>query len=531
MHILNPDKEPLPWRAYCTNQPSTFFTTDLPASAQISTQAPLSSSPRVTRPPFPPNNLEDLPPAGLFIGVFSVDSAFERRMLIRTTWASHDRSRAGAGQGDGGIGTSRTIVRFVLGQPRKAWERRIKLEMEMYNDIVILPVAENMNSGKTHTFFSWAYLNAWVPPVYTDSRLPPPRFSYSDHTSIPPTLAPHDPVQAWRDQALNETQYWVRPDYVVKADDDAFVMLAELESRLRYELHAKLDKRGYPIEDESVQPEAGHFSPPHHVPANITADPLVYWGYLITNRFNTFMAGELYSLSWSLTEWVAKSPEVKTLIKGAEDKQTAKWMKIHPQAQRVRWVTERCWMYDHPRSGTVYGHGFLFPSEATRVRRAIISQAEKPTAEDTNNSIPSTTVSLPTPLQWAYSSVSTWGVRYSPPLPDMKTSHSVEALVEGSEMSTIREGSAMTPDYAWVHREGRIKQYEGKRVGGTIVVHFIKKNLWFLETALALLEGEDYSESEQLQMRDPSQLELSSRTIHLPSSLINRTSKSKRILR
>ena len=51
-------------------------------------------------------------------------------MLVRTTWASHPRSRDGAGPGDDGAGTSRTIVRFILGQPRKDWERQVKLEME-----------------------------------------------------------------------------------------------------------------------------------------------------------------------------------------------------------------------------------------------------------------------------------------------------------------------------------------------------------------------------------------------------------------
>lgn len=55
----------------------------------------------------------------------------------------------------------------------------------------------------------------------------------------------------------------------------------------------------------------------------------------------------------------------------------------------------------------------------------------------------------------------------------------------------------MTPEYAWTHREGRKKRYEGKRLGGTVVVHFIKKHMWFLETALALLEGDDYSEFEK----------------------------------
>jgi len=81
-------------------------------------------------PVFPPPNFDSLPPAGVFVGVFSIDSAFERRELVRTTWANHPRSRDGAGLGDDGIGTSRTIVRFVLGQPRKEWERRVKLEME-----------------------------------------------------------------------------------------------------------------------------------------------------------------------------------------------------------------------------------------------------------------------------------------------------------------------------------------------------------------------------------------------------------------
>lgn len=46
-----------------------------------------------------------------------------------------------------------------------------------------------------------------------------------------------------------------------------------------------------------------------------------------------------------------------------------------------------------------------------------------------------------TPSAWAHSSVSTFGVRYDPPLPDLSPSHSVEALVEGSEMSMLREGA------------------------------------------------------------------------------------------
>ena len=46
-----------------------------------------------------------------------------------------------------------------------------------------------------------------------------------------------------------------------------------------------------------------------------------------------------------------------------------------------------------------------------------------------------------TPSAWAHSSVSTFGVRYDPPLPDLSPAHGVEALVEGSEMSMLREGA------------------------------------------------------------------------------------------
>ncbi|KAF5385320.1 hypothetical protein D9615_001504 [Tricholomella constricta] len=531
IYILNPDKEPLPWRAYCSN-PSLSAQYDAFPLTDHSSESSSSTNP----PPFPPTNLDTLSPAGLFVGVFSIDSSFERRMFVRTTWATHPRSRDGAGEGDDGVGTSRTIVRFILGQPRKDWERRIKLEMETYNDIIILPITENMNSGKTHTFFSWAAINAWVPPVYSNSTISPPLFSYSNHTASPPSLAPHDSYLTWQDQHLGTAMSWVRPDFVVKVDDDSFVMLAELEARLRVELHA--------------QPRSNHESTPpfssilstetssatgntstegltltaqdmqHHPLAGITApqvvdDPLVYWGYLVTNRLHKFMAGELYALSWSLVDWSAKDPAVKGLTKGAEDKQTAKWMKLHPRSNQVRWVSERCWIYDHPRSGTVYAHGFLYPSEATRVKRSMLNHLDEALIDaltSPTNAIGGSTP--PTPASWAYSSVSTFGVRYVPPLPELSTKHSVEALVEGSDMSMIREGSPMTPEYAWTHREGRRKRYEGKRVGGTVVVHFIKKNIWYLETALALLEGEEQSEFEKFQTRELEKAALA----RLPSS-------------
>ena len=250
--------------------------------------------------------------------------------------------------------------------------------------MIILPISENMNSGKTHAFFTWASTEAWVPPVpssfegnHTAS------YSYSStaaNFTIP--VAKHDPKHVRMEWKKTGTQTpWVRPDFVSKVDDDSFVMLAELEARLRIELHAKTRA---PHDDplRSRQPDAddNHSeaqNPDIHVTdtadpiANTTAalyerqihapnsvpippsprdDPLVYWGYLVKNQF---MAGELYSLSWSIVKWVAKDLTVKGLTRGKEDKQVAKWMRIHPRHSEVRWKSERCWIYDHPRAGTV----------------------------------------------------------------------------------------------------------------------------------------------------------------------------------
>jgi len=148
----------------------------------------------------------------------------------------------------------------------------------------------------------------------------------------------------------------------------------------------------------------------------------------------------------------------------------------------------------------VYAHGFLYPSEATRIKRSMMDYIDRTFMDVFASPTNAADSSAPaTPAAWAYSSVSTFGVRYVSPLPELSVKHSVEALVEGSDMSMIREGSPITPEYAWVHREGRRKRYEGKRVGGTVVVHFIKKNIWYLETALALLDGEEQSEHEKFQ--------------------------------
>lgn len=338
-----------------------------------------------------------------------------------------------------------------------------------FNDMVILPIAENMNNGKTHAYFSWAASHAWVPPPTTS--LP---FSYTNETREAPPLAAHDPRPE-----PGAPADWVRPDYVLKADDDSFIMLAELEGRLRVEMHAVISdsKNSY-----------------HSRTTSAIEDPLVYWGYLVKNKF---MGGEMYALSWSVVQWIAQSEATKALTRGAEDKLVARWVLMHPRAGDVRWKNEHCWIYDHPKAGTVYSHGFLFPSEASRVRRQLTQDPLKKPSPPTDQD------------GFSHSSVSQFGTRYTPPSPNLTPLQSVEALVEGSAMSMVAissrlEDPSLEPsvalqrsvDRAWREREGRKERYEHKKLGGTVLVHFIKKNEWWEETALALLGGDDVIKSD-----------------------------------
>jgi hypothetical protein len=122
----------------------------------------------------------------------------------------------------------------------------------------------------------------------------------------------------------------------------------------------------------------------------------------------------------------------------------------------------------------------------------------------------------PFELQWrggknwasTYSTVSHFGTPYTPPLSYLSSSQQVEALIEGSEMSLLsllhaanHRNAQVRPDWmraadeeelvekVFDRRPSRAERFrhDPKERGGTVVVHFIKKEAWFLETALALL--------------------------------------------
>ncbi|ORX33532.1 hypothetical protein BD324DRAFT_639680 [Kockovaella imperatae] len=483
-YILEPDKQALPWRAYCSSDYPTLYSLQhtrdplgesfgpgssehpLPPPTYLdhshlpphgSTDAhrslfPFGSSDTLTlKPltsdmsawPFPGQStaprageiqsaLSDTPPVGVFVGVFTYDAAVARRNMIRMSYASHARSRK--------VGSKSVRLRFIMGRPSHRHRKAVELEMEAFNDIVILDIPENMNQGKTHAYFTWAAEHAMVDDYdFATYDLPVPA-SQSDVAARP------KPVQKGER----------RPDYIVKADDDSFIMLGELERRLR-----------------------------------VIPRKMAYWGYLVKNKF---MGGQCYALSLDLAEYVASFPPLRQMTHGKEDKLVSRWMTVHPQKENIVWVSEKCGIYDHPRAGTVYSHGFLFPSEIAKTRE------EQSTGLDTE-----TTLLRGGLLADAYSTVSKFGVPFRP-LRGIKTAEqNVESLVEGSPLSKLRDypqGPASVPESEWrvksntekvstlfdmrPSRSSRFLDDADER-GGTVVVHYIKKREWFIETMVALL--------------------------------------------
>ena len=81
------------------------------------------------------------------------------------------------------------------------------------------------------------------------------------------------------------------------------------------------------------------------------------WSDLVSTTIdlvkNSFMGGECYGMSLDLVRYIAEYEPLRKMIKGKEDKLASKWIRMHPQRDEIVWVSERCAIYDHPKSGTV----------------------------------------------------------------------------------------------------------------------------------------------------------------------------------
>lgn len=132
------------------------------------------------------------------------------------------------------------------------------------------------------------------------------------------------------------------------------------------------------------------------------------------------MGGEIYAVSADLVQYIATYKPILQYTIGAEDKRVAKWMRIHPNKSEINWITERCWIYDSPKAGTTYSHGFLFPDEVERIRlegRRGIPEEER--------------VRRGGELSQSWSTVTGWKEEYETPVKEMTIEEEVEALIEG----------------------------------------------------------------------------------------------------
>lgn len=394
IYILNPDKEPLPWRTYCQQQM-----------------------------PFPHQFADALAPVNIVVGVMTIDSKYERRNVIRSTYAKHTLPVNKDGKPSANV-----QVKFILGRVRKAHAKRVALEMEAYNDIVVLDMDETQSARKTLSFFQWAAENATVPflrPLgpakdfkgnIADTFIPTTKTpgglsnwaydaSQTDHPN-PPLDAPSSFVENDSEKMRYQVA-WRNVDYVVKADDDTFIVLSELERHLR------------------VSPRR-----------------MTYWGYLVKNWF---MGGEAYALSHDLVQWLANSPEASRTAKGKEDTRTPQWLAMHPNRSSINWVSEHCWIYDHPKGNSPYAHGFLFPDQVERIKleaRHGLSEQEIAYRGGERRA-------------QSYSTVSKWHQKYTPPRSDLTVEEELEALVEGGgrwEGAWVRNPDGSSSQ-TWMHRD------------------------------------------------------------------------------
>ena len=102
----------------------------------------------------------------------------------------------------------------------------------------------------------------------------------------------------------------------------------------------------------------------------------------------------------------------------------------------------------NPSINFSYSHGFLYPSEVKRVQRDVKFDLEYRTTQqvDSTDATLGSVASTPfgpygvSPTSWSRSTVSSFGVPYAAPMADLTIGQSIEALVEGSELSRLREG-------------------------------------------------------------------------------------------
>jgi hypothetical protein len=104
-----------------------------------------------------------------------------------------------------------------------------------------------------------------------------------------------------------------------------------------------------------------------------------------------------------------------------------------------------------------------------------------------------------------WSTVSPYNHPYIPPAIGLTVPQQIEALIEGSPLSMLhrhnhpaqiahsakqeRDAGTMRAKVgrAWADRPSRSERMKGSEMGSTVLIHKVKKDEWWMDTALALL--------------------------------------------
>ncbi|XP_078168508.1 uncharacterized protein LOC144563007 [Carex rostrata] len=212
----------------------------------------------------------------LLIGIITLPDRYERRHLLRTIYSLQTYNPA----------TAHVDIRFVFCNLKTREQNVfIALEIMKFNDIIIMNCTENMDDGKTYKFLSG------VPDLY-------------------------------RDQPYN---------YVMKADDDAYIRLDSLVESLK-------DKSRVDMYYGLVMPcDKENFFP-----------------------FPPFMSGMGYVLSWDLIEWMAQSDFRSDDTEGGpEDMWTGKLLNENEKGKNRYDNAPRMYDYKGPSPSTCFRHEYV----------------------------------------------------------------------------------------------------------------------------------------------------------------------------
>ncbi|GAB4838229.1 hypothetical protein Ancab_027760 [Ancistrocladus abbreviatus] len=190
----------------------------------------------------------------VLIGILTLPDQYQRRHFLRLIYGTQTP-----------VARAQVDVKFVFCNLTKEDQKvLVALEIMRYDDIIILDCKENMNNGKTFTYFSS------LPEIF-DTHSP------GDHD--PSGDRPYPPYH-----------------YVMKADDDAYFRLENLVKSLR------------PLPREDLY--YGYVIPCPSM------DPFVH-----------YMSGMGYLISWDLVEWIRDSEIPQSHLDGPEDKVFGQWLR------------------------------------------------------------------------------------------------------------------------------------------------------------------------------------------------------------